>query len=77
MNHPARTPGARSAFAALGALAMVVATAATGVAAPGGQGQGKGPGGTPPPVAAQSFELTILHINDGESALLPSQPNNE
>ena len=77
MNHPARTPGARSAFAALGALAMVVATAATGVAAPGGQGQGKGPGGTPPPAAAQSFELTILHINDGESALLPSQPNNE
>ena len=72
MNHPARTPGARSAFAALGALAMVVATAATGVAAPGGQEKGKGPDGTPPPAAAQSFELTILHINDGESALLPT-----
>ena len=72
MNQPARTPGARSAFAALGALAMVVATAATGVAAPGGQGKGKGPDGTPPPAAAQSFELTILHINDGESALLPT-----
>jgi 2',3'-cyclic-nucleotide 2'-phosphodiesterase (5'-nucleotidase family) len=71
VTHVNRERGARGALAAVAALSMLVATAATGAAAPGGNGKG-GPGSNPPPNAAASFELTILHINDGESALLPT-----
>jgi 5'-nucleotidase len=49
---------------------MIVATATTGVANPGkGKGQG---GGNPSPIPGTLFELTVLHVNDGESALLPT-----
>lgn len=71
MNHPARVRGARGALAATAALAMiVVATATTGAAHPG-KGDGRG-GGNPSPIPGTLFELTVLHVNDGESALLPT-----
>jgi 5'-nucleotidase len=49
---------------------IVVATATTGAAAPG-KGDGRG-GGNPSPIPGTLFELTVLHVNDGESALLPT-----
>jgi 2',3'-cyclic-nucleotide 2'-phosphodiesterase (5'-nucleotidase family) len=74
VTHSTYERGARGALAALVAPLMLVATAATGAAAPDARG---GPGSNPPPAAAGTFELTVLHINDGESALLPSQPNKD
>jgi 2',3'-cyclic-nucleotide 2'-phosphodiesterase (5'-nucleotidase family) len=58
----------RQFLAAVAAALMVLAMLAT----PGfaNQGRGHGPGGNPAPGPQQTFELTILHINDGESALL-------
>jgi 2',3'-cyclic-nucleotide 2'-phosphodiesterase (5'-nucleotidase family) len=58
----------RTAVAGLVALFMTVAAAAPGLAAP----SRGGPGSNPAPKANTQFELTILHINDGESALLPT-----
>lgn len=69
MTHVKRDRAARRAPAALAALCMVVATAAPGVAGPGERGRG---GGNPSPIPGTQFELTILHVNDGESALLPT-----
>ena len=63
-----RQRGMRTAVAGLVALVTMVGAAATGTAAPGNGGPGRGPA----PKAGASFELTVLHINDGESALLPS-----
>jgi 2',3'-cyclic-nucleotide 2'-phosphodiesterase (5'-nucleotidase family) len=58
----------RQVLASVAAALMVLAM----MAAPGfaNQGRGHGSGGNPTP-GPQSYELTILHINDGESALLP------
>ncbi|MFP5369590.1 MAG: hypothetical protein ACLGI3_02425, partial [Actinomycetes bacterium] len=71
MNHPARVRGVRGALAASAALTMiVVSTATTGVASPG-QGDRAG-GGHASAGRGPLFELTVLHVNDGESALLPT-----
>lgn len=67
MSQSNRERGTRGALAALTALGLLVATAAAGAAAPGGKGKGN-----PSPIPGTQFELTILHINDGESALLPT-----
>jgi 5'-nucleotidase / UDP-sugar diphosphatase len=57
----------RQVLAVVAAALMVLAMMATpGIA---NQGRGHGPGGNPAP-GPQTFELTVLHINDGESALL-------
>ncbi|GAA3623876.1 5'-nucleotidase C-terminal domain-containing protein [Microbacterium awajiense] len=57
------------------AVALAAGGLAPAYAAPpadrGGNGNGNA-GNTPPAAAAKTFELTILHINDGESALLPT-----
>ncbi len=73
-----RSGSLRAVLATLAALLMVFALAAPGLANQGrGQGQGKGQAaapderGNPTPGPQQTLELTILHINDGESALLP------
>jgi 2',3'-cyclic-nucleotide 2'-phosphodiesterase (5'-nucleotidase family) len=60
--------GARRAPAAAVALCMVLATAGPALAGPNDERQG---GGNLPKGGAE-FELTVLHINDGESALLPT-----
>ncbi|WP_404432591.1 5'-nucleotidase C-terminal domain-containing protein [Microbacterium lacus] len=64
---------------AVGALAGAAAVAMTfgglvpaQAAPPANPGNGQGGGNTPPAGAAQTFELTVLHVNDGESALLPT-----
>jgi 2',3'-cyclic-nucleotide 2'-phosphodiesterase (5'-nucleotidase family) len=68
-----RAGPARASLATLAALLMVLA-----MGVPGFANQGRGPSGdpgsrgNPTPGPQQSFELTILHINDGESALLPT-----
>jgi 2',3'-cyclic-nucleotide 2'-phosphodiesterase (5'-nucleotidase family) len=58
----------RQVLASVAAALMVLAMVAT----PGfaNQGRGHGAGGNPAPGPQQTLELTILHINDGESALL-------
>lgn len=57
-----RQRGMRTAVAGLVALVTMVA------AAPGTGG----PAQRPAPKAGAPFELTVLHVNDGESALLPT-----
>jgi 5'-nucleotidase / UDP-sugar diphosphatase len=69
MTQTLRAGRARAIFALLAALLMVFALAAPGFA---NQGKGHGKGGNPSPIPDTLFELTILHINDGESALLPT-----
>jgi 5'-nucleotidase len=63
------------AVSGVAAVALAVGGLAPAQAAPpsnpGGNGNGQG-GSTPPAAAAGVFELTILHVNDGESALLPT-----
>jgi 2',3'-cyclic-nucleotide 2'-phosphodiesterase (5'-nucleotidase family) len=61
----------RTSFVVLIAVLTMLALAAPGIANPG-RGEGRGPVGNPTPGPQHTFELTILHINDGESALLPS-----
>jgi 2',3'-cyclic-nucleotide 2'-phosphodiesterase (5'-nucleotidase family) len=72
VKHLSRRRATTGALASVAALGMLVATAATGVAAPGGQGKSQG-GGNPSPIPGTLFELTVLHVNDGESALLPTE----
>jgi 5'-nucleotidase / UDP-sugar diphosphatase len=64
-----RAGRARVAFAALAAVLMVFSMTVPGFANPG---SGQGAGGNPTPGPQGPFELTVLHINDGESALLPT-----
>jgi len=52
-------------LAALAALALIAATAA--LVSPAGAQE------TPVPISADTFSLTILHNNDGESKLLPDE----
>jgi 2',3'-cyclic-nucleotide 2'-phosphodiesterase (5'-nucleotidase family) len=59
---------ARRASASLVALCMVLATAAPALAGPNDRGRG----GENLPKGGSEFELTVLHINDGESVLLPT-----
>ncbi|MXZ96587.1 MAG: hypothetical protein F4Y99_11730, partial [Acidimicrobiaceae bacterium] len=54
----------RKSVLALAAVALLAATAAL-VPAAGAQ--------TPVPISADTFSLTILHNNDGESKLLPDE----
>ena len=54
----------RKSLLALAALALIAATAVLAVPA-GAQ--------TPQPISADTFSLTILHNNDGESKLLPDE----
>ena len=77
-SHPDRTTPTRrhlavGTLAGAAALAMAFGGLAPAYAGPpanpGGNGQG---GGNPPAAAAGIFELTVLHVNDGESALLPT-----
>jgi 5'-nucleotidase / UDP-sugar diphosphatase len=68
-----RSDPARAMLAALASVVMVLSMAAPGLAQPG-RGQAPPvdvPRGNPSPGPQGLFELTVLHINDGESALLP------
>ncbi len=58
-------PTARKSLHAVAALALIAATAALAVPA--------GAQPTPVPISADTFSLTILHNNDGESKLLPDE----
>ena len=69
MTHILRAGPARVALAALATVLMVLSMSAPGFANPG---KGYGAGGNPTPGPQGIFELTVLHINDGESALLPT-----
>jgi 2',3'-cyclic-nucleotide 2'-phosphodiesterase (5'-nucleotidase family) len=67
---PVMGTGRRIHSAGLGlalATALLLALSSVSYAAPGGQGKGN-----PSPIPGTLFELTVLHINDGESALLPT-----
>jgi 2',3'-cyclic-nucleotide 2'-phosphodiesterase (5'-nucleotidase family) len=61
---------ARIALAALAAAMLVLSMSAPGLANPGKAPDARG-NATPGPQGP--FELTVLHINDGESALLPTE----
>lgn len=63
---------ARALLASLAAVLMVFAMAAPGFANQHKDKAAPGERGNPAPGPQGLFELTILHINDGESALLPS-----
>jgi 5'-nucleotidase / UDP-sugar diphosphatase len=67
-----RTATARVVLTPLAAIFLVLAMVAPGFA---NQGAGHGRGGNATPGPQQHLELTVLHINDGESALLPDAQN--
>jgi len=74
MSTSLRSQPARTMLAALASVLMVLSMAAPALAQPG-RGQGPPadvPRGNPTPGPQGLFELTVLHINDGESALLPT-----
>ena len=71
-NHPLRRVAVGS-LAGAATVALALGGFVPAQAAPAaGQGNGHG-GAKPPAAAADTFELTVLHVNDGESALLPTE----
>lgn len=72
MSTSVRSRPARVVLAALASVLMVLSLAAPGLAQPGRGHAPPAARGPVAPVPGTLFELTVLHINDGESALLPT-----